>query len=331
MIELPYTEKQFDEKLVAVTNKGEVQIVGKLFGDQKAKDRKSKIEAGYKYIIRTYSPTNTEGKEYIVDLGGKFIEQIFIRTRPDNGNVVIAGMYSNEHNNSLFRASGVLHGFFYLEIAPDGKVANKYIKDLNASKIKNISAELLNEKQNGLSPNVDVIDVFFKKDGSLIVVTEDSYFTQTTSPNSGRTRTTYHNNDNIIICLDPKGDIKWTVSVPKKQIGRESKVALGASAIFKDDNLFLIYNDSAANLEKEPDGRPKGLGLFGKSVVTLALVSPDGKLTRKALATTKEIEGFIFAPLLSERLTDDELVFVSVRLGLVGVSKYKLARIKIGA
>jgi hypothetical protein len=107
-------------------------------------------------------------------------------------------------------------------------------------------------------------------------------------------------------------------------------LTLGAKCIFKNDNLFLIYNDSEKNLEKEPNGEPKGLGLFGRSVVTLALVNSEGKLSRKALTTKKELEGFLFSPVFSENIANDDFIFVSLKAQLFGALKNKIARIKIG-
>ena len=114
----------------------------------KPKEIKKNKEAGYKYIVRTYSATNSEGKEYVLDLGGKFVDEIFIRTRPDNGNTVFAGMYSTQYHEKWVapRTTGILKGFFYMEIRQNGTVASKYIKEIKASQIKNISKTLLFEK-----------------------------------------------------------------------------------------------------------------------------------------------------------------------------------------
>ncbi len=332
VIEFPYIQKQFQVKCNVVTNTGEIQLVTKVYDDQKAEECKSETQAAYKYVICTYSAKNSKGKETAVDLGGKFVGSIYVKTRPDNGNTMIIGLYANKNTNKSFTSTMVLNGFFYTEVAPDGKVANKYTTEINATKIKSISKEILREKENGMTAQLMIKDVFFKKDGSIVVLTEQFYSTFSQQYNSkgqpSGSSTIYHADDNIVLSFDPKGKLKWATDVPKRQAAANLQSSVGARAFFKNDNLFLIYIDLLTNLKKEPDGTPPSTARGVPAVTAIALIASDGKLTRKAFNAPKESKEYVYFRNWSERLNDDEFLYTAVKSRLFNY-KYKLVRMKL--
>ena len=144
------------------------------------------------------------------------------------------------------------------------------MKEIDPSKIRNLSDIVFNKKNNTLSTHIKIKDILFRKDGSVNVVAENSY-SVLAAGTAGSVKSAYFTNDNIVISLDQKSGVKWVVSVPKRQ---ETNVTdmLGAKALLKDDNLFLIYNEVPSNLEKESDGSPKAFGGWAvKSVIAIAL------------------------------------------------------------
>jgi hypothetical protein len=60
-------------------------------------------------------------------------------------------MYANKRSTGFFDTYRAIDGFYYLEINADGTVANKYILEIDAAKIKNISRGMLVKKENAIS------------------------------------------------------------------------------------------------------------------------------------------------------------------------------------
>ena len=216
----------------------------------------------------------------------------------------------------------------FRSIALDGKIVNKYMTEINATKIKNISKDILHEKEDGMSPLMVIKDIFFKKDGSIVVVTEHTY-TEEVPTGQNRTVTVYHADDNIVLSFDPKGTLKWATVVPKLQSGSQTPSSVGVRCLFKNDNLLLVYKDVIGNFKKEPDGKPIGqLGLKSTAMTTIALITPDGKLTRKALTVPKSAEGCLYYRVFSNKISEEDFIFTSMKVSLLS-GKYKLARLKI--
>jgi hypothetical protein len=335
VVTLPYSEKRYELRSTVVNDKGEVMFTGKLYNDEKARNSKSKTEAAYKYVLHNFDGKTPAGNEFLLDLNGKFIESSFVIVRPDNGNTVAAGFYGNERASAgIFGGDGgaggeVVNGVYYIEIEKGtNKVVNQFMTDVPGDKIKYVSRAVHNKKKNGLEGYTHIKDVYFKKNGSMIIVASTYHITVTTD-SRGRTQTYYHDYDAPILSFTQKGDLEWGTSAAKF-VTTQAAAIVGTETFFKDDNVFILYNDDIKNAERTLDKEPSGLGVFDKACVMLAKIDGSGKLDRKVLVTKKELDGYWFAPGECIRVGTSEFVFSAVKIGLLGGRDYKIGRIKLG-
>jgi hypothetical protein len=195
-------------------------------------------------------------------------------------------------------------------------------------KIKYVTKATHNKKKNGLEGYTKIKDVYFKKNGSMIIVTSTYHITQSTD-SKGRTRTTYHDYDAPVLCFTQKGEMEWATAIAKFQSSNWAGM-VGTETFFKNDNLFMIYNDDIKNAERTLDKEPSPLGIFDKACVMLSKVDAAGKLERKVLVTKKELDGYWFSPGQCIRVGDSEFVFSAVKVFIIGMGvDSKIGRIKL--
>jgi hypothetical protein len=336
VVKLPYSEKRYVLQSAVVNDNGNIQFTGKLFNDEKAKESLSKTVAGYKFVLHDFDGKMEKGNEFLIDLGGKFIESSFVKIRPDNGNTVASGFYANERN-------GVVNGVYYIEVAKGtNNVVNKFITNVPGDKIKYITKTVHNKSKNGLEAYTKVKDVYFKKNGNMIITASTYHYTVTHNIQKGTTTVTHHDFDAIALSFTPKGVLEWgtsaakfaTVSIsfsafgPLTYYSKRPPMNIGTRTFFKDDNLFFIYNDDVKNEDKDLNKEPSRLGMFDKVGVMLTKIDSKGALDRSVLVTKKELDGYWFGSAYCISLGDDEFIFAAVKQSFGNVS-HKIGRIKL--
>lgn len=314
-VTLPYSDQLFEIEDFHVSNRGEVYLLGLKYEKRPVKKRKG--EPNYKYMALCYDNTGKEKKRFNINIPGLFIIDTKIEVDKQN-NLVCAGFYSK-----LESGAGDFdeEGSFYLKI--DGET-QEVLKESHLD----FSMELLKKgMRNWQQKSVDrkskknkdlkmmdlkLRDLEICSDGSSILVGEQHQITTTTGTDSqGNSYTKYKNyhRDLFVVKISQEGDILWNQKVIKRQVEYDLLGFFSSYAFAeKDGTIHFIYNGNAENLFIEDGKKLNSFTTSGKkSIVTLASISADGNISRKALFLEKEAKVQAI-PKLSKQLDNGKLI-----------------------
>lgn len=154
-----------NEITMKLTNSGELKVISKRYYEnmieqkplfqnitpQNRRNKKGKMT--YNFFYNTYSDGHIE--EFVIDLGDKFAASLHEDIHPDNGNIILTGLYGLDNSMTV-------NGFYFIEMEKgSNKIINKFMNIINTSEIKNISKELVEKK--GIKEILNIKKVFFKK------------------------------------------------------------------------------------------------------------------------------------------------------------------------
>lgn len=128
----------------------------------------------------------------------------------------------------------------------------------------------------------------------------------------------------VLFNVTTTGKINWSASIPLYQL---SIIPLaGSIARFKNDNVYLIYNDNRENLDKPIASNPKKLGNYGTMVE--AKIDGNGGITRKII-NKEQPDGTTSSPMLNIPLSEDEIIILGSTYKRGNTSDVKIGRIKL--
>jgi hypothetical protein len=328
-ITLPYKNKLFDIKDYDIDNNGAVHILGKLF-NKKAKDKR-KGKVNYRFQILSYYNNGTELKRYDIRLKGKFVKDVKIAVNDDK-DIICAGFYSDGDSDSM-------KGTYFIKIDHETKeIITESYKKFDSSFItqymkegakKNTKKRMAKGKKVELY-HYDLNDIVLKEDGGAVLIGEDydsSVMTSTYFKGNGGygTQTTYFftYNNIIVINISPKGEILWAQKVPKRQTSNAPGHFASYASMITDHKIYLLYNDNPKNLinGENDKGKIYNLSNLKKSVIVLASLDSDGKLTREIIPKPDKTKLFLI-PKASIQINDDTMIIFIQR-----ARKYRYAKL----
>ena len=328
-ITLPYKDKLFVIKDYDIDNNGAVHILGKLF-NKKAKDKR-KGKVNYRYQILSYYNNGTELKRYDIRLKGKFVKDVKMVVNDDK-DIICAGFYSDDNSDSI-------KGIYFVKIDHETKelITESYKKfDSNfITQYMKEGAKKNTKKRIAKGKNVelysyDLNDIVLKKDGGAVLIGEDydsSVMTSTYFKGNGgygKQTTYYYTYNNIIVInISPKGQILWAQKVPKRQTSNAPGYFASYASMITDHKIYLLYNDNPKNLisGENDKGKIYNLSNLKKSVIVLASLDSDGKLTRDIIPKPDKTKLFLI-PKASTQINDDTMIIFIKR-----ARKYRYAKL----
>lgn len=334
-IELPYPDNQFTVEEYRVDNKGNVFLLGVLYQDEAKWRRRG--SPTYRYIILAYTENGTKSRQYQIDLDGKFITDMTFRIA-DDGQLVCSGFYSERGTYSIkgiyyFRLDPVTHQFNNRNHKPfDFEFLTEHLSDKNKERAR--SAELANDRRR--APELfdySLDELVLRSDGGAVLVAEQFFIYQETTrdypyyggyPYYGyypysyyrpyyQTNYYYNYNDIIVVNIKPTGEIEWSSRIPKLQETRNeggyfSSYAMAIGA----DRFYFVFNDNARNYD--PTRKTNRMYNYNgtESVIVLAEVSKEGKVSAVPLATNRDA-GVITRPKICKQIGRREMVIFGER------------------
>lgn len=323
-ITMPYTDKEFGVRGMLLENDGDVVAVGvKYLEKQEAREKKREGKATYDYHLLTF---NSEGEytDNTITSGERFLQDLTISLDDGDGPILCGGFYGIKGANKV-------RGAFFMSLDPDSKAilhesykefSDDFITQYMTPKEEEKAKKKAEKKEEELQLfEYDLDEIIRREDGGAVLVGEQYFmYTRTvctTTQNGGQTcRTIYHYvyNDIIVVNISPEGDIEWASTVPKRQHTANDGGYFSSYALeVRDENLYFIFNDNGENLFKAAGDKFKQMDLQGKgSIVTLATVDQDGRVTREALFDPEKRE-LILRPKSCRQLEDDRMFLYATR------------------
>lgn len=323
-VTMPYTDKEFVVEDLRVENDGDVVALGMKYAEkQEARRMKREGQATYDYHLITFSADGTH-LDNTIHGGDRFLQDLTISLDKGLGPILCGGLYGTKESNKV-------RGAFFMSLDPRTKAVihesyqafsddliTQYMTAREEAKAKK-KAEKKDEDLQLFEYDLD--EIIRRDDGGAVLVGEQYYSYTTTvctpTQNGGQSCHTvshYIHNDIIVVNMDPKGDIEWATTIPKRQHttndgGYYSSYTVGV----KGDRLHFIFNDNAENLFRSAGDKFKPMDLGGKaSVVTMATVSRDGHVVREALMDPEKRD-LILRPKGSHQLADDRMFIYATR------------------
>lgn len=302
-VDLPYRDKYFKFEDHAITNNGDVIILGYALADRKNGDKVNVFKPTAKFMAFKISQSG-EVRVYNINLAGKYVHSAHLST--DYGKVddeiAIVGFYSDKGDDRL---AG--HYFIKLDqerfdenVAHDEPFNREFLGTLLSSKEakENVELRLFNFK-----------NFIEREDGGAIFVAERAYVRSSTDE-KGKVSHKYYRDGILVISVNPDGTEDWSSYVHKEQKSASSGLE-GISYLLKvdDEKLHFIFNDGARNTERRKEGKSVDrVYMLKKSIVTVATVQNGGEVTYRELMNNKD-NGVIFLPETSVKLNKDQILF----------------------
>ncbi|MEZ4926114.1 MAG: hypothetical protein R3A50_07555 [Saprospiraceae bacterium] len=327
---LGYTEEQVQVMATQLKNDGSVFILAKVYEGKRAKESKKsdgkKSVAAYDMKLFHFTATDETAQEFELRLGDSFIRSAFMTT-DNSDNMKCAGFYSNTK-------SGSLQGVFYLEIGADGNITASSKKSFTVDDLKKFGKKNTDKDRTGdigLEDSFKFNSFMVRDNGSAVVVAEENYSVTYTRYN-GRTYTTttrYYSNDIIILSINTRGEIDRVNIIPKRQSATDTNFFLSYASVIHGDDVVFYYNEDKDNLNKPIDNpKPDLTSNFKKCVAVMTTLSPDGKLSRKQLFGTKDVES-LFVPNDSSPYETTNLFFTTLKPKLFAKSNFRMGTITL--
>jgi len=297
-VELPFQDRNFEVENYEVDRSGNVYILGRLIDRNNVSLFSNRPY--YTYVIVAYRNNGKDVKEYDVSLGDDFITDLTIRVGND-GDLICAGFYSERTTQSM-------KGSFFSKISAETKRMYDIKKgEFDSEFLSQFMSKRRAKKKRELF-NYRIDKLILRSDGGALMIAEQFFVVATTHTDANGFQTTtytYYYNDIIAINMNPDGSIEWATRVPKRQIDGSGAFSSYAMTISKG-KIYFIYNDHPKNLTQTNFRKIKNFN--GKrSVVNLAVLSPDGSYKKYPLFNNRD-ERILMQPKIAQQVSADEMI-----------------------
>lgn len=303
-VELPYRDKYFVFQDQAITNNGDVVILGYALADRKNGDKVNVFKPTAKFMAFKISKSG-DIKVYNINLAGKYVNSAELKPNfGEDGTIAITGFYSDKGNDWLAGHFFITldQNEFVEEVAHDEPLSQEFLETFMSSKKSKEDVELK------LFTFTDFVE---RKDGGAILVAERAYFKSSTD-DRGKVSYRYYRDGIIVVSVNPDGTEDWSTFINKGQKSASPDLE-GISYLLKvdGDKLHFIFNDGKRNTERRAAGKsPDRVYTLRKGIVTIATVHNRGEVTFRELMNNKE-NGVVFLPETSVKLDDNRIIFGS--------------------
>lgn len=228
-------------------------------------------------------------KKSQINLGNKFINDIWIR-RNERNEIICAGFYykSRHRINS--------DGIFITKINEEGflgdpkfyeiplEILNQYERTATKNKNKDLENRGIAEfRSMGLNK------LLVQDDGSLILIGEEHYTSSTSDGSSSII--TYYYNDILVTKIDTEGELVWMRKLPKKQEGGSKPGGLSFRHFVIQKNHYFIYFDNIKNIDLSLDKAPvRHVDYKGGYLMVYKISDDKGVVEKKSIFNSLDIE-----------------------------------------
>ena len=278
-VSLPIKSKNYSTEEIRVDNLGNVYVMASVV---KEKKEQKKDQSKYFYKLIVFGKDKTV-KEFDFDF-------------PDN-NISYADIIAGKDNT--FFCTGFLST---LSKSKKGLVSDKmFFTTINCNTLQLSDTKLIQVP--GLYPDkikkaedfvpYKIREIYQKKDGGFTILAEQyKLVIRTYTSGNGMVNTSYYYYYCDIACVqvDNKYDVTSVTRVPKYQLNAENPSIIST---FIDDQLYVVYEDVAKNIEANTDKKIKrsSTSLFSsssKNSLFLVRISQSGEMEKNIIYDYKD-------------------------------------------
>lgn len=278
-IDIPYPDDKFQVRKIAVSNSGNVYVLGKYFVVNRVK---SPNDFGFK--VYQYAPGSSKGEEVSVDLGELFITDLTLKIDRDE-NLFLAGFYSHRSTDDII---GTCFFRFDNELNEVVRSSQRFGDDFLNRFMKEKQIERGKELQNFYLDNI-----IMRSDGGVLLLAEKFYITYNSYTDIYGywvDQKIYHFDEVIVNSVAANGDLEWSAVVPKRQQS-ERRERLSYIDIVSGTELFLVYGYEE---RREP------------RTMYFNTVDFDGKVSQRSILIKGTGYDDLFFPRSSEQISNNE-------------------------
>ena len=282
------------------------------------------------FFFYTYDINNNYAKKtYKIELDKDHVINTIAFTINADNHLVAAGYYSDFAG--AFRGLTIQGIFSFVYNPEENNVVYKKLSAFKPSDYVNAYGDKYAKRfKKGLPLRYYMREIIIKNDGSIALVSEYYYESESSSAGPVSTKT-YMYGDILVSDLDINGNISWLQSIPKAQIFIRPSLnfSVGASAgnifanlsfsiaLMKDKSVFLsyllcvqndkiyfIYNDNPKNIDVPINEKVKPMRSLNKGIPTLVSMDSKGRIKREPLPGAKNDE-LILRPRINKRVSNN--------------------------
>lgn len=300
-LDMPYQDKDLTVSDIQVDNRGDVFM---LIAVSTTDGSKKKKLLSRTLSLMQYSNKVGEFREYDLKLKNKLISEVSFALNK-KGDLVASGFYSNKPGSSYA-------GVFYMLLDRESRdITSTVVQDFKPAFVAEFIGERKAEKGKELK-NFYMRDLIVRDDGSAYMVSEFYQMVEVcrTDPKTGARTCTYHYyyNDLIVANFGNEGSVRWVKKIPKKQhTVNDGGYASGIYTQMVDNDLYLIYNTDAKNINPKKPGKVYTMSKYKKAFLVLHKVTESGDENIDVVIRNKD-EKLVIAPRYIDALSAREVL-----------------------
>lgn len=311
--EFPYENRLFDLQEFRVDAKGDLYALAK----RNFESRRDRVDGLVNYDYLLFNLKREGGIDSLkIETEGKFLRDMKVEFTPE-GDIVSAGFYSNLNASDA-------GGAFYMRLDGETKevVSSSFkefeldfvLQNLTERKAKRVEKRIRQGRNREL-PYYHIDELVAMPDGSVRMIGEQRLI-YTTTVGYGPTMVTQTHflfNDMVVVSINRDGEVEWAERIAKRQHTVDDRAAYSSYALMiRDNELALMFNDNAQNLDYSGVGRVAPMAKNSSTVVMAARVGQFGDVRRAGLFRRGEAEIKI-RPVFAHQLDEDELLLFGHR------------------
>lgn len=301
---LPFADRKASIVDYLVDNAGNIHMVVRVSLDKSERESKE-TNVRYKYSLFSYFYQDQLIREYDLFLQNNYLTGLTLNQIKED-ELIGSAFYANDKNTSG------LKGFLNFRLNLDTyEINSSKLNDFDDAFLKNFLTERQVEKGRGVR-NFRTRYVFpISDNGYAFVVEEFDYTVSTYSSYNPQTKTTevktserWIFGDVIVFYVDENGQTEEVGILRKQQVASATSSGYsghgrdgfgtnhparywGISAMMKNDQIYLVYNDNTKNIQNDAD-KLYVCNTIKKCTTMLAILTEGGVFTRSALFKSRD-------------------------------------------